>query len=854
MIVWLRLLRLISWRTIARDPLRTLVTFLGVALGVGAVLAIRLANDAVLASFESSLDHVAGRSRLMVSAGEPGLDEDLFPAVARVPGVARAVPIIQAVTPVEGRAGDSLLVVGVDVLSDASVRDYAVAGVEEPLRLLTDPDAILLTARYASAGHIRVGDTIRLLTPTGARSFTVRGLLRDAGAARYMDGNTAVLDIAAAQLHLGKLGRLDRIDVLLGDGVAADAVARHLRAVLPAGILIERPESRNAQVEQMLGSFQLNLFVLSLVALFVGVFLVYNTMAVSVVRQRRQLATLRALGMSRRGILAAVAGEGLLIGMLGAVMGAALGWLLSRAAIGAVGRTVTALYAFVRPAPADLSPALLTQAVLLGCGMAVAATLPAALEAATTAPREGFAPASLERRHRPWLVSLLGAVLVACAYGLSQAGPVGGRPLFGYAAAFSLLAGATLLCPAALGLAQRGLARLAGAATVSGWLAARNLGRSRRRSAVTVAAVAVALAMLVSVSTMVQSFRRTVEVWIDQTIRADLYVSRATRLVRGGDTRLPASVLDTVRTTPGVAEVDGLRALHLADERGPFVLIAGDLDLLARRGGLLFRRGDGAALLREARARDAAVVSEVFAERHGLREGDWVRLHGPRGAVPLQVLGVYYDYTTEGGLVTVDRALLRRLWGDDWLTSLAVYLDDGADAETVRQALRRRLPREDLLTIHNRGLKARVLDVFDQTFAITYALEIIALVVAALGILNTLAASVLERRREIGVLRSVGVTRGRVLRTVLWEAGYLGGVASVLGSAAGLALSLILIHVINKQSFGWTIQFSVPVRPLLEYGMLTLSASLLACSRSARASWRQRSPPGAPRGQQSRKR
>jgi putative ABC transport system permease protein len=830
------LLRLVSWRTLVRERLRTAVTLLGVALGVAAVLAIRLANDAVLASFATSLDHVAGRSQLMITGGEPGLDEQVFPAVAHAPGVARALPVIQAITPVEGSPGESLLVLGVDVLADAGAREYAATGVEEPLRLLNDPDAILLTQRYAAAHDLEVGGSLRLLTPTGPRAFTVRGLLADTGAARIMDGRTAILDIAAAQLHLAKLGRLDRIDLLLEDGASVPAVARSLEPLLPAGVRVERPEARNAQVERMLGSFQLNLFVLSLVALFVGMFLVYNSMSVSVVRQRRQLSILRSLGLSRRGVLAAVAGEGLLIGMLGSLLGVALGALLARLTVAAVGQTVATLYAFVRPEPPHPSPTLLWQAVALGCGMALAAAVPAAVEAAVVAPREGFAPASLERRHRPGRLSLWGLGAAGLALVLSAAPPVAGRPLLGYAAALSLLVAAILLSPGALVLLQRVLVRvLPRGRLLSGWLAARNLGRSRRRGAVTIGAMAVGLAMLVSLSTMVESFRRTVEVWIEQTIRADLYVSRGARPIRGADARLPAGVLDTVRGTPGVLEADGLRALHVQDGHGPFVLLAGDVDILSRRGKLLFRRGEGAAILQAVRAQEAVMVSETFAEARGLREGDRVGLPAPAGPVSLPIAGVYYDYTTEGGLVALDRALFRRLWQDEWLTSLAVYLAPGADPETVASELERRISRPDVLAIHNRALRTRILEIFDQTFAITYALELVALLVAALGVLNTLMASVLERTREIGILRAVGGRRGRVVRLVLCEATYLGAVANVLGTAAGLALSLVLIHVINKQSFGWTIQFTLPARPLVEYALLTLAVCVLA---GALPAWR----------------
>ncbi len=827
------LIRLVAWRTLLRDRMRSLITILGVALGVAVVLAIRLANDGVLESFRNSLDHVAGKSRLQVSAGEVGFDEALFPVIARTPGVARAVPVVQAITPVAGFPGDVLLVLGVDVLADAGIREYRGPTPElaDPLQLLTEADAILLTERFARAHGLGVGASIRLVTPTGPKPFVIRGLLRDRGTARTMDGQFAVLDIAAAQLHFGKLGRLDRVDLLPDEGADVDRVAAGLRRHLPPEVTVERPEARNAQVEQMLASFQLNLFVLSLIALFVGMFLVYNTMSVSVVRQRRQIGILRALGVSRGQVLLAVAAEGGVIGLMGSALGVALGVILAKMTLGAVSQTVSSLYAFIRPGELHLPVTLIFQAILLGCGTAVFSSLLPALEAAAVTPRETLAAASLERRHHPWLLSCAGLGLALAAYGLAQAGPVGGRPLFGYGAALCLLLGATLFCPAVLLVFQRALAAgLAGSRLIPGWMAAGNLGRALRRNAVTIGAMVVSLAMLVSVSTMIQSFRQTVEIWIHQTIRADLYLSRATRLIKGADARLPAGTLDEVRRIPGVAEADGFRGLRIADGRGGrFLLGAGDFDVMARRGRLLFRGGDSAAILQEARAQDRLIVSETFAERYHVKEGDEVTLHPPGQTIRLRIAGVYYDYTTEGGLAVMDRGLFQRLWRDPWLNSIVIYLQPGADPRAVRHQILQRLPaRDDLVVISNQGLKARVLEIFDQTFAITYALEVVALVVAALGILNTLIASVLERTREIGILRSVGITRGGVLRTILCEAAFMGTLANVLGAAAGLLLSLILIYVINKQSFGWTIQFTFPARLLVEYGILTLVASLAA--------------------------
>ena len=827
------LLRLVAWRTLRRDPLRSAITVLGVALGVAVVLAIRLANDGVLDSFRASLDHVAGKSRLQVSAGEPGFDEALFPQIAQIPGVAKAAPVIQELTSVAGSPGEVLLVLGVDLLADSGVREYRgpLPELADPLQLLAEPDAILVPERFARTHGLQVNGQVRLQTPGGVQAFRVRGVLADQGVARAMDGQVAVMDIAAAQEAFQKVGRLDRVDVLLESGADAGRVMAALQAVLPPEVRVERPEARGAQVEQMLGSFQLNLFVLSLVALFVGVFLVYNTMSVSVVRQRRQLAILRSLGVSRPQVLLLVLAEGALIGLAGSALGVALGMALAHFTLGAVSQTVSALYAFVRPRGVAVDLPLTLQAVLLGVATAVGSSLLPAIEASAAAPRMGMSAAGLERRHRPWTLSGVGGLFALAAYGLSQLRPVGGRPVFGYGAALGLLLATTLLCPVALLLLHRGLrGALRGSRLLTGRLAAGNLGRALRRNAVTVGAMAVALAMLVSVSTMIQSFRRTVEVWMEQTIRADLYVARASRLVKGTDTRLADTLVGQVRRIPGVAAADGFRGLRVEDgEGGRFLLGAGDFEVMAERGRLLFREGDSAAILRQARQSDSLIVSETFAERYGLRVGDAVSLRPPGKTVQLRIAGIYYDYTTEGGVAVMDRGLFRRLWRDPWVTSIVVYLERGADATGVRQAILGALPgRDDLVVLSNRDLRGRILDIFDQTFAITYALRIIALIVAALGILNALLASVLERTQEIGILRSVGFTRGRVLRTILWEAGLMGALANALGALAGIALSLVLVHVINRQSFGWTIQFAFPARLVAEYALLTLATSLVA--------------------------
>jgi len=843
----------LAWRSAAAAKGRTAVTVLGVALGVAVSLAIRVANESVLASFRQSLDAVAGRTTLQVTAGEPGVDERLFRPLRETPGVAKASPIIESTVALEGATRDVLLVLGVDVLADQGFRDYRVAaeageGGEEAgaLSLISEPGAVLVTRRFAEAHGLRVGSAFRVLGPGGPRRLMVRGLLELEGAGRALDGRFALMDIAGAQLAFDKVGRLDRIDVVTEPGADPRAVAARIRERLGGGVTVEAPEARNRQVEAMLASFQLNLNVLSLIALFVGLFLIYNATATSVVRRRREIGLFRSLGVTRGQVAALVLAEAGVVGLAGGMLGVGLAAAMARYALEAMATTVSSLFAFVRPPAPTLPPRLAAYAVLGGTAVALFSALVPALEAAAVSPREALGRGSLERRRQGFALMLAAGVLcLGAAYAATRPGPVGGAPVFGYAAAFLVLLGAALLAPAAVAAAAavaRPLLLTRGRSATAG-LAVVNLRRTLWRNAGTVAAMAVGLAMLVSVATMIGSFRRTVDLWLAQTVRADLLVSTAGRSVKGTDARIPERYAGAVARIPGVAAVDPFRGIRMAKDGRRFVLGSGDMRVQGSRSRLLFLEGESAAVLAEARAEDAVVVSETFAVAAGVRRGDTLRLPTPAGERAFRVAGVFYDYTTEGGLVVMDRGLFRRLWDDPFVSSIAVYLAPGADPAAVRARILEILRgRPDVVVFTNQALRRHVLAIFDQTFAITYALQAIALVVAVLGILNTVMASVMERQREIGTLRALGFTRAQVFRLVGGEAAALGALGNVLGVAAGIALSLVLIYVINKQSFGWSIQFSVPAAALAGYALLALAA---AAAAGAAPAWRAASTPVA---------
>jgi putative ABC transport system permease protein len=825
---------------------RTAVTVLGVSLGIAVSVAIRMANESVLASFRQSLDAVAGRTTLQVSAGEAGLDEQMYRTVKETQGVAKASPIIESTVVLEGGLGasrgsrDVLLVLGIDTLADQGFRDYKVLEEsDDPLALIAEPGAVLLTRRFAEAHGLKVGSAFRVLAGGGPRRLMVRGLLELEGAGRALDGRFALMDIAGAQLAFDKVGRLDRIDVITAPGADARAVAAAIGERLGGAVAVEPPGARNRQVEGMLASFQLNLNVLSLIALFVGLFLIYNATAAAVVRRRREIGILRSLGVTRAQVAALVLSEAGVVGLAGGLVGVALAVAMAHFALEAMTTTISSLYAFVRP-PAPVLPRWLAAVgVASGAAVALFSAFVPALEAAAVSPREALGRGSFERRRHGFGTMLAaGIACAAAAYAATRPGPVGGQPVFGYVSAFLLLLGTALVAPAAVAgvvavarpfLLGRGRWAVAALAVV-------NLRRGLWRNGGTVAAVAVGLAMLVSVATMIGSFRRTVDLWLEQTVRADLLVSLAGRQAKGTDARIPERYAEVLARIPGVAAVDPFRGVRMEKDGHRFILGSGEFAVQGGRSRLLFLEGDSSAILAEAKARNGVVISETFANATGVRRGDRLRLATPVGERDFPVSGVYYDYTTEGGLVVMDRALYRRLWNDPYVSNIGVYLAPGADAAAVRARILNLLRgRPDVIVFTNRSLREHVLRIFDQTFAITYALQAIALVVAVLGILNTVMASVMERQREIGTLRALGFTRLQIFRMVAGEAGAMGALGNLLGAAAGIALSLVLIYVINKQSFGWTIQFFVPGASLAGYGALALAAAVAA---GAAPAWR----------------
>ena len=806
-------------RPMRREPVRTLLTVAAVALGVAVVLAIELAGNAAAGSFHSSMETLTGDADLEVTAAG-GLAPEVWTKLAALPYALRLEPRLEDYAEVIG-TGRSVALIGVDLVGSASGRDQPNAAVrdnEETGEVVTGP----------ALGY-RPGDKIRLAANDATAEFVVRGVLSKGA------GDAVAMDLATAAKFLGR-DRLDRILV----HTPANKTLEQWRSLLAteSGAAVAPQGSRTNENRQMLAAFRWNLRILSYIALVVGAFLIYNTISVSVVRRRPEIGVVRALGATKGAVLAAFLGEAACFGLAGALLGIGLGRLMAGSAVKLVGATVTSLYVSSTPGDIHLSLSIVWLAVFIGMGVAVVSALAPAWEAAQVVPVEAMSRGLREhtvRLHR-WRDLGIAGLLAAGGWLASRQDAVAGKPIFGYFAALLAIGASALAIPALVAtlatVSGRSLGRVFG---VEALLAARGLVASLRRTSVLVGALSTAIAMMAAVGIMVGSFRETVLVWMGDQLQADLYLRPAVTAGADRHPTMSAGAADQISKLPEVAAVDRFRVYDISYQGLPARLGGGDARVSQRYGNRRILAGASSDNVFEKMVgADNAVVSEPFANKHHVHPGDLVTLTLGSQLVHFRVTGVYYDYSNERGYVIVDRATLLKYLPDPALTNMAIYLKPGVALERGRKAVERAVAGRRIEVLENRALREDAIRIFDRTFAITYALEAVAVIVAIMGVAGALLALVIDRRREFGLLRFLGAARWQVARVILFEAGLLGLLANIAGVILGILLSLLLIFVINKQSFGWTIQFHWPVAVLLGALTVVYAATVFASLYPAR--------------------
>lgn len=848
-----RQLRIHLWRTLA--------VLVGIALGAAVFTSVRLAVEASLDSFTKSVDALSGKSDWTVLCPGGRVPEALLAGLIKHPAVQAASPLSTTYVQIGEETAEPFLLIGLDPILDRPLRTWQSASPVSPysfsnppsnpqspssairnpalpwLALMTEPYTMIAGSQLYDAARLQERSYVTLVHPHGAGSFRVLGRLAAEGLAMVEGGKIAVTDMATFQEFTGTHGTVDRIDLVMKPATAADGAER-LRAELPPGIVLEQPSDFKESGRLMVRSYQLNLSVLSFVSLFVGMFLIYSLISLHAISRRKELAILRSLGASSRLVFLLFLAEGAFFGILGWLLTIPLGSFMVRYLLGHVSSTISVLFVRVEVERLVLDPTEVLLSFLTTLLVSLLAAWQPAHEAMQVAPREALQAQDYPYQHGSSgkRLALFGFALIALVWPLSRLPGVDGVPVPGYVATFFLFTGFSLISPWVLQhigkLLPPVLRRLAGEPA---YLGSRHIRDAGTRIAISVGALITATALFVALVIMVHSFKKTVELWLTQTISGDLYLRPRLAAVNHYRDTLAPETVEIVKRFSEQADILPYRRIYLHYDTVPYQFELMDFEGFMRYAQFLFLEGDPQQLLPQLVEGRGVIVSEVFANQTGTGIGKHFQARIGNLWLDLPVVGIFRDYRSQGGAVYYSMQRFQDLSGDpSWSGVRFNFTDPQMTRDDAANLLKNELlqalgPLQYGVEVTlGRELRQMILRIFDETFAITTVLLLIALAVATLGITSTLTVLVLDRTRQFLTILACGGARGQVRLMILWEALIMVFTGEILGLACGFTLSYLLIFVINRQSFGWTFLYTVDWPALLLALPLILATALLA--------------------------
>jgi putative ABC transport system permease protein len=824
------LLRLISWPYARKHLLRCLLTMAGIVLGVAVFVGMHMANQSVLAAFHETIERIAGSTQLQVSAGEPGFDEGVLDQVRDQPGVRAAAPVLEATVSV---GGSNLLILGVDMLGDRNLRRYDLEGaddeIDDPLVFLAQPDSLIVTKTFADQKRVAVNSRIPIRTMAGEQIFTVRGVMKPSGLATAFGGNLAIMDIYSAQKVFGRGRKFDRVDLALEDGVTLSDATAKLQAALGPGFQVEPPSSRGQQFEATSRVYSLVSNITSLFALFIGIFIIYNTFAIAVTQRRSEIGILRALGATHAQIRNLFLMEGALTGVAGTLLGVLFGILMARGLADTIGGLLADVYGVAqRAGEINLDPRLLAAALAMGVATSLIAAVIPARSAAGIDPVKALQKGQYQslsegetRARRNWALACAAASLLTLLFS--------GIGISFYIGFLLAVLAAVLLTPAmSLWLARMLRPLMAWMRPVEGTLAADSLIRAPRRTSGTVAALMLSLALTISLAGLSQASYNSIQDWVRVSLSPDLFVTTGQSITEHAFV-FPASLGEGLRTVEGIADVQFIRNVRVLVKGVPVMLIAAQMQSFAQHGNLTPIEGNFEEMCRLTGAGKGVILSQNFSRLHDVRFGETLEIPSPSGILRLPVVGIMRDFSDQQGSLVVDRSVFVRAWNDDTVNVFRIYLKPGAVEAQVRQRILDTFgTRQRLFVLTNQEVRAFIQRLTDQWFGLTNVQIAVAVLVAVLGIVNALTVSITDRRSELGVLQAVGGLRRQVRHTIWMEAAAVGAISLILGLGLGAIQLYYSVAAAQRDLIGMDIGYVYPVRMALLLMPVILIAAWLA--------------------------
>ncbi|MFP8489245.1 FtsX-like permease family protein [Gracilimonas sp. Q87] len=822
------LLWLSSFRFLMRHPWHFGLSILGVALGVAVVVSIDLSNTSAEKAFELSTEAVTGKATHQIRGAAEDLDESVYRSVRIDAKVRQSAPVVEGYARIQG-LNRTMQVLGVDPVAEAPFRDFASqqAGIDLSA-FVSGRNTGLISESTAQDMGVQVGDTLEVSVGGNPYRLELIGLIEvENDRSRQALESLLLVDINTAQRFFGKEDKLTRVDLIL-DEENEDGLKQRIERVLPEGASIVRSESRTETVAQMTRAFKFNLQALSMLALLVGMFLIYNTMTFSVVQRRPLIGRMRALGVSKNEILYMILKEALFIGLLGTVFGIIAGIFLAQILVQLVTQSINDLY-FVLSVQ-QLSIDLFS--ILKGFGLGLGATMIAAYwparEASNAEVSTVLKRSSNESKIINRIIPLAGVGLLIGAAGVLILMIPNGGIAAGYSSLLFMIVGFSLIVPALIvGMAKLFRPLFGAVNGMIGKMAVRGIVTELSRTSVAIAALVVAVAATVGVGVMVDSFRTTVVSWLESQLQADVYIQPPSSVARTADSELAPDLIEVLKATEGIERAGSVRSVQVRTNYGTDNLVAIDHGKAAQEAYQL--KSAGRDFWQRYDSEPIVMVSEVYAYRKNLGLNDTLVINTDFGDEPFVIKAINFDYASDIGTITINRNIYDRYFDDDAISGLALYANEGVELDELVNRLRERSEGiQEVFIRSNRGLREASIEIFDRTFTVTIVLRLLAVIVAFMGVLSALMALQLERSRELAVLRANGMTPGQLWNYVITQTGVMGIMAGILSVPLGILMAYILVYVINLRSFGWTLQFEITPEVLLQAVGLAFVAALLA--------------------------
>jgi len=804
---FLKLVRILIVRNIRQEKFLTFLSILGIALGIGLFTGVKVASDRAVASFESDIRGINPYANYEVlDTSGTDFDEKVYKDISSTEE--NSFPVLKTFGYIPAFR-DTIDIQGVHTLK---VIRYFRASLSQHIGMedfLKEINGVLITKKFSERYSLKKGDTFRALVYDKEYPLKVIEILN----AESLLSNAVFMDIGNFQEYFGRSGYLSRIDL-----ASDEKTTTELRKKLPANLSIEKKEEIFRNQKSLVASFRYNLQFISLIAILVGIFLLYNTVFISVVKRRTEIGILRGLGADKKTVVLLFIVQGIFLGLIGSVIGIIFGQVAAYFSVIAVEKTISTMYSTISISEYAITTHDVFVALLLGLAVSLLASAIPALEASKIRPNESSREGSFEgryRRYHKWF-SFAGIICIISGVTISFMDHVYTPfefPVLAYAGILFIIAGFTFISPsyltAVLWVIRRPFERIFRA---TGKITIGDIKGNIYRFSVALMSVAISSALIIAFLTLIFSFRDSLKGWIHKNITADVYIKPASCKANYCFYPMSEDVIDTVKSFPEVAGVDKFRAMQL-DLNGRKVT-AGFADVGTKRKymGRMYSDRAYEEVLQEMEGNEQiAGISDYLSIKYGLKKGDMIHLKSPAGNVAFRINDIFSSYSTTAGFIYIDRKWLKKHWGLNDATQISVYLKEGVAPDTFIQKLRSTLlPDYSLEIMNNQELRDKVLDIFNKTFTITYAIEFISIIVSLIGVINTLLALVFERKREISIIRYLGGSWKQIQETLILSAGIIGITGIFLGSLLGSLMSIILIYVVNKISFGWEIHFQVP--------------------------------------------